>query len=87
MKKKFFVNPKDKKDWGEFTKNLEGVYDKDGSKNTKSDISNRTKKLDLHGLSLADANQSVEKFISESYKNGYKKILRPRFLALTNSRI
>ena len=35
----------------------------------------KTKKLDLHGFSLSDANKNVKKFIINEYKNGNKKLL------------
>ena len=36
---------------------------------------NKVRKLDLHGLSLDQANKIVKKFIIESFENGYKKLL------------
>ena len=36
---------------------------------------NKTKKLDLHGSSLIEANNIVKKFIIESFNSGYKKLL------------
>ena len=72
VKKKFFVSTKDSQDWLNFTKNLENVYDKETNfYQTNAKI----KKLDLHGFSLDEANKKAEKFIIESYKYGYKKIL------------
>ena len=36
---------------------------------------NKIQKLDLHGVSLIEANKIVKKFIIESFNNGYKKLL------------
>ena len=36
---------------------------------------NKIRKLDLHGLSLNQANKIVKKFIIESFEEGYKKLL------------
>ena len=35
----------------------------------------KTGKIDLHGMSLDDANLKVEKFILKSYSEGYKKLI------------
>ena len=73
--KKNQLTSKDKKDWTSFTKNLENIHDKDnniGKKNIKKD---RIRKLDLHGLSLDQANKNVKEFIIQSFENGYKKLL------------
>ena len=75
MKKKYSVAPKDKKDWLTFTKHLENIYDKDANFAKSRTIVNKIKKLDLHGLSLEDANKIVKKFIIKSFEDGYKKLL------------
>ncbi len=75
MKKKYSVAPKDKKDWLAFTKHLENIYDKDANFAKSRTIVNKIKKLDLHGLSLEDANKIVKKFIIKSFEDGYKKLL------------
>ena len=36
---------------------------------------NEIRKLDLHGLSLDDANKKVKEFIIKSFNRGYKKLL------------
>ena len=74
MKKKELFSKKDIKDWEDFTKNLESVADKDQLVTTlKSE--KEIKKLDLHGFSLEEANREVKKFIINSYKEGYKKLI------------
>ena len=43
---------------------------------SRQDIAiNKTRKLDLHGFSLIEANKAVAKFIIQSFDIGYKKIL------------
>jgi len=75
VKKKNQITSKDKKDWSLFTNNLKDIHDKDLSFSDKKFLPNKTRKIDLHGLSLAQANKSVKNFIIDSYQNEYKKIL------------
>ena len=75
MKKKYPVTPKDKKDWIAFTKRLENIYDKDIDFIKQNTTVNKIRRLDLHGLSLDQANKIVKKFIIESFEDGYKKLL------------
>ena len=75
MKKKYPATPKDKKDWIAFTKRLENIHDKDNDFIKQNTTVNKIRKLDLHGLSLNQANKIVKKFIIESFENEYKKLL------------
>ena len=75
MKKKYPVTPKDKKNWITFTKRPEKIYNKDDVLVKQNSIISKTKRLDLHGLSLSQANKIVKKFIIESFEYGYKKLL------------
>ena len=75
MKKKYPVTYKDKKDWIVFTKRLVNIYDKDANSTKQDTRKNKIRRLDLHGLSLNQANNVVKKFIIESFKNGYRKLL------------
>jgi len=75
VKKKKIVTSKDKKDWVDFTKSLEDLYDKDTNFIGEKLVSNKMIKLDLHGFSLDQANKVVKKFITESYEKGLRKIL------------
>ena len=75
MKKKYPVTPKDKKDWITFIERLENIYDKDADFIKQSSTVNKIRKLDLHGLSLNQANKIVKKFIIQSFEEGYKKLL------------
>ena len=72
MEKKNYPSLKDKHDWEEFTEKLNNIVDKE---NKISQNDNRIKKLDLHGLSLDEANKIVKKFIIDSFNKNYKKIL------------
>ena len=75
MKKKHSATTRDKKAWISFTKQLENVHDKDEVFIRQNTRLNKIKTLDLHGFSLNEANKLVKKFIIESFKNGYKKLL------------
>ena len=75
MKKKFPVTPKDKKDWITFTKRPEKIYNKDDAFVKQNIIINKTKRLDLHGLSLNQANKVVKKFVIDSFEDEYEKLL------------
>ena len=75
MKKKYTASRKDQKDWNSFTKELGNVYDKDINLNKQDYKKFKTKRLDLHGLSLDQANKETKKFILESFDRGYKKLL------------
>ena len=73
MKKKFSATKKDKEDWSAFTKNPGNILNKDYKETVNNNKSGKTRKLDLHGLSLDQANYQVKKFIFESSKIGYKR--------------
>ena len=75
MKKKYFVTPKDKKDWDVFTKQMGDINPKESDLLKENVEIKKVKKLDLHGSSLIEANKIVKKFIIESFNNGYKKLL------------
>ena len=75
MKKKYSATTTDKKDWIDFTKQLGRVYDKDNDFINQNAKVNKIKKLDLHGFSLNEANQTIKKFINKSFEDGYKQLL------------
>ena len=75
MKKNNEATKKDKKDWVDFTKNIKNIAPKEIDQTRQNINSNIVKKLDLHGYSLTEANQKVKKFITNSFNEGYKKIL------------
>ena len=75
MKKKFGITSKDKEDWTAFIQNLENINIKEVD--VAKEVLNFKKiaKLDLHGFTLDEANNEVEKFIIKSFKMGFKKLL------------
>ena len=75
MKKKYSVTSKDKKDWIAFTKRLESVSDKDLDFVKQNTTVHKIRKLDLHGLSLNEANKMAKKFVIQSFEEGYRKLL------------
>ncbi len=75
MKKKSFLTSKDKKDWDSFTKEMNDVSVKESDIPEQINWNNEIKKLDLHGLSLIDANKMVKEFIIKSSEMGQKKLI------------
>ena len=75
MKKKFVISSRDKKDWVHFTKQIGDISPKKADLLKQITKTNKVRKLDLHGFSLVEANTIVKKFITESFNNGYKKLL------------
>tara|TARA_B100001123_G_C14772199_1_gene813177 strand:- start:53 stop:490 length:438 start_codon:yes stop_codon:yes gene_type:complete len=75
VKKKYSASLKDKKDWLTFTQQLKGIYNKELTFEDKNKNRYKTRKIDLHGLTLNNANKKIESFISESFEQGYKKLV------------
>ena len=75
MKKKYTASFKDKKDWIDFTKQIDNISTKETDLLQENLPTNKVPKLDLHGLSLAESNKVVKKFIVASLNRGYKKLL------------
>ena len=76
MKKKNFSTSKDKEDWQSFVKDPENIYDKEEDSNFLNyEKTLKTKKIDLHGSSLVEANNKISQFITDSYEQGYTKLL------------
>ena len=67
------ISDKDKKDWEEFLSNDQKLPNKDNSK--KRLERGKVISIDLHGYTLKEANQTVEKFINESYENNISKLI------------
>ncbi len=68
------ISTKDKKDWQNFISKKDKLPDKD------SDLESKIKKkkiktIDLHGFSLLDANNFIEKFITECFEHNVYKII------------
>jgi len=67
------ISEKDKKTWDEFLSSDKKLYDKD---NIQTEINvKKTRSLDLHGKTLDEANQIIEKFINKSYKDKIQKLI------------
>ena len=75
MKKKYSASSKDKKDWIDFTKQMDNLSIKEDDVLEKKQDRNKLHRLDLHGYSLDDANKVTRKFILESFKKNYRKLL------------
>jgi len=75
VRKKYPSSLKDKKDWEEFIKDPGNLYNKDDFLNKEKEVILKTKKIDLHGLTLNEANERIRKFIINSNERGYKKLL------------
>ncbi len=69
------ISDKDKKDWKSFISSKDKIPNKD-LKITKDKIKKKTsKKIDLHGFSLENANKVIEEFITQSFEEGVNKII------------
>ena len=67
------ISDKDKKDWKNFLERNEKLPNKDfEKKNNKFHI---TKSLDLHGLTLDEANKKVENFITDCFDRKVSKVI------------
>ena len=75
MKKKFTISTKDKKEWTTFIDNLKNIKNKDKFIVEENIKNRKTLKLDLHGFSLKDANNSVKNFIEDAHRKNFKKLL------------
>ena len=67
------ISDKDKKDWEEFLSKDQKLPNKDNSK--KKLKRGKVISIDLHGYTLKEANQTVEKFINESFENNISKLI------------
>jgi len=67
------ISDNDKQAWENFLSSDEKLANKDFKLDK---IKNQKKKyIDLHGLTLQEANKNIEKFINHSYENGVSKIV------------
>ena len=67
------ISEKDRKDWENFLSSDETLQDKD--RNLKKNLRIKTQSFDLHGFSLSDANNKINKLITNSYENGISKLI------------
>ena len=75
MKKKYAASSKDKKDWINFTRQIDNIRPKEADLSQENIQINKVPKLDLHGFSLEESNRKVKKFIIKYSDHGYKKLL------------
>ena len=66
------ISDKDKIDWQNFLNSKEKLQNKDFKEIAKKNL--QIKSLDLHGHSLEEANEIVERFIRKSYEEKVGKI-------------
>ena len=68
------ISKKDKKDWQNFISKKDTLPNKD--LDLESGVNKKIiKTIDLHGFSLIDANNFIEKFIKECFENNAHKII------------
>jgi DNA-nicking Smr family endonuclease len=67
------ISDKDKKDWEDFLSKDQKLPNKDNSK--KKMERGELISIDLHGYTLEEANQTIEKFINESFENNISKLI------------
>ena len=68
------LSDKNKKDWQSIISNKAKVLDKDLSVKEDKQI-DLTKRIDLHGFSLEKANQIIDEFINECFKENITRII------------
>ena len=67
------ISDKDKKDWEDYLSRNEHLPNKDSDTNFKK-IKKSVSTLDLHGLTLNNANKAVEDLINVSFEKGVNKL-------------
>ncbi len=68
------ISDKDKEDWQRFISNKEKLDNKDELSNKNLKI-NLVKTIDLHGLSLEEANKTIDAFIHKCFSQKISKII------------
>ncbi len=68
------ISDKDKEDWQKFISNKEKLDNKDELLNKNLKI-NLIKTIDLHGLSLEEANKTIDAFIHKCFSEKISKII------------
>ena len=66
------LSKKDLKDWKDFIEGNQSVSDKDNFKNVRKNKNEAT--IDLHGFSLDQANNKVERFIKDCFEKKISKL-------------
>ena len=68
------ISDKDKKDWENFISGEQKVQNKDLFLSSIESNKNLVKTIDLHGLSLENANRTIDEFINRCFKTNVSKI-------------
>ena len=69
------IAPKDLKAWRKFTSSKETIENKDYYLDQKNVSTQKIRKVDLHGLSLDEANKKIEILIDKYFIEGVEKII------------
>ena len=69
------ISDKDKEDWQNFVSSKEKLLNKDLYSNKNLIQKEIIKNIDLHGLSLQNANNIIEEFIIQCFKKNVNKII------------
>ena len=67
------ISDKDKKDWKTFISSKEKILDKDFKPQIKNHL--KVRSIDLHGYTLEQANNAVEKFILNAFEEEVSKLI------------
>ena len=68
------ISDKDLRDWENFVKSKDRITSKDELNNTTINKNKSTFKIDLHGLSLDQANKFIEKTINDCFEKEVSKL-------------
>ena len=69
------LSNKDKKDWKNFLSSKDKIYNKDLSLSQKNTNKELIKTIDLHGLSLENANKVINDFINKCFYKNINRII------------
>ena len=69
------LSNKDKKDWKNFLSSKDKIYNKDLSLSQKKTNKELIKTIDLHGLSLENANKVINDFINKCFRKNINRII------------
>ncbi len=69
------ITPKDLKAWRKFISNKKRIENKDYYLDQKKASTQKIRKVDLHGLSLDEANKKIEILIDKYFMQGVEKII------------
>ena len=67
------ISDKDKKDWQTFISSKEKILDKDFKPQIKNHL--KVRSIDLHGYTLKQANNAIEKFILRAFEEEVNKLI------------